>query len=63
MAGDDLLAAFGAEGFIESAASGQRMDNIGRSIVARVLEHAMFYDDYLVFFLLDGSEVAVKMDE
>ena len=39
------------------------MDNIGRSIVARVLEHAMFYDDYLVFFLLDGSEVAVKLDE
>lgn len=49
MAGDDLLAAFGAEGFIESA--------------ARVLERAMFYDNYLVFFLLDGSEVAVKMDE
>ena len=63
MAGDDLLAAFGVEGFIEFAASGQRLDNIGRSIVTRVLEHAACHDNHLVFFLLDGSEVAVKMDE
>lgn len=62
MAGDDLQAAFGAEDFSELAAGGQRLDNIGRRIVAKVLERVVFHD-HLVFYLLDDSEVAVKLDE
>lgn len=62
-AGDDLLAAFYAERFMELTASRQRMDKIDLTIVAKVLERAVFQEDHLVFFLLDGSAVTVKLDE
>ena len=63
MAGDNLLAAFYAERFMELTASGQMMDKIDMSIVAKVLERTVFYGDHLDFFLLDGSTVTVKLDE
>ncbi len=63
MAGDDLLAAFYAERFMELTASGQMMDKIDKSVVAKVLERTVFYGDHLVFTLLDGSQVTVKLDE
>ena len=63
MAGDDLLAAFYAERFMELTASEQMIDKIDMSIVAKVLERTVFYGDHLDFFLLDGSTVTVKLDE
>ena len=62
-AGDDLLAAFFAERFMELTASGQAMEKIDLSIVAKTLEHAIFHGDHLEFFLLDGSQVTVKLGE
>ena len=63
MAGDDQLAAFYAERFMELTASEQMIDKIDMSIVAKVLERTVFYGDHLDFFLLDGSTVTVKLDE
>jgi len=63
MAGDDLLAAFYAERFLELTASGQMMDKIDMSLVAKVLERVVFHGDHLEFFLLDGSRVTVKLTE
>lgn len=63
MAGDDLLATFYAERFMELTASGQAMVEIDLTIVAKVLDHAIFSGEHLDFFLLDGSQVTVKLDE
>ena len=63
IAGDDLLAAFYAERFMELTASGQRMVEIDIGLVSKVLERVIVSDDHLVFFLLDGSEVTVKRGE
>lgn len=63
MAGNDLLAAFYAERFMELTASGQMMDKIDMTLVAKVLERAVFHGDHLVFYLLDGSTVTVKLAE
>ena len=48
---------------MNGTASGQMMDKIDMSIVAKVLERTVFYGDHLDFFLLDGSTVTVKLDE
>lgn len=61
--GNDVLTAFYADRFIELTASGQFMDKIDMSIVAKVLERVIYYDDHLVFHLLDGSVITVKLDE
>lgn len=63
MSGDDLLSAFYAERFTELTASGHLMQDIDMGIVAKVLERVVFYGEHLVFFLLDGSTVTVKLDE